>query len=883
MGAVASRGWRGALTGLTTTAAVVALVAAGVVPASASPSDPADPGFYLWGQSWSLVADGVSVAQVGGSPCTSGTTVSFRKGTVTTALTPTGKGFPSWGSVSDFSFPAGLLGAGQIVVKCTGGAEVVAIPFTIRTSAPVTTFHTDGQWTTFTDAGDVNFTVNKVGFLAGESVRVTPYDESTANEDDFELAAAPTVTVQADAGGAITSTTALPVSFAGDDYRVMLTSLTSRIIYDASSTGSVSTDNVAFTTDAATAVSGSAVGVAGEGYAANETVAVALHGAATAALLTTFTADASGAFSGSVTIPASTPAGQYRLWAGSKSESYFLLNSPITITNAPLANTVLPAISGSSIVGGTLTASKGTWAAVAAPAPVFTYSWWRDGAAIAGATAATYKPTLDDFEATLTVRVQASKAAFGTTTAESLPTAPIGAGVLAPAAVPTIAGTAKVGATLTAATGAWAAGTAFTYQWSANAVPIAGATNPTVVLAADQFGKKITVTVTGTKTGLVAAKTSLPTLAVASIPFAATVAPTISGTPQVGVALTADPGAWSPAATFSYQWLASGVVIAGATGQSFTPKGAQLGKLITVRTTGSAVGAIAAARVSLPTTAVTLGAYSATPEPTVTGTALVGSPLTASTAGWDAGSTFSYRWFADSVPIAAATAAAYVPTATQVGEVITVRVTSTTPGYPVVVRTSSVGSAAVGRGVFATAPTPTIKASTTGALRFGSTLTAVPGAWAPAAVFTYQWFADGTEIIGAEAATYKPTVAQIGAVFTVRVIGTKSGYTSTARTSAPTAALAPLAFTITPVTASISGTAKVGQKLTAVVGTFTPAAAYTYQWFADGAAIDGATAATFTVTGEQTVGMSITVEITGTLAGYATTSKLSTGKTVAAP
>jgi hypothetical protein len=70
---------------------------------------------------------------------------------------------------------------------------------------------------------------------------------------------------------------------------------------------------------------------------------------------------------------------------------------------------------------------------------------------------------------------------------------------------PTITGTPKLGATLTADRGRWAGGpSAFTYQWNdcdaagANCVPIAGAVAPTYVPGTTDTGMRITVTVTAT-------------------------------------------------------------------------------------------------------------------------------------------------------------------------------------------------------------------------------------------------------------------------------------------------------------------------------------------------------------------------------------------------
>jgi hypothetical protein len=72
---------------------------------------------------------------------------------------------------------------------------------------------------------------------------------------------------------------------------------------------------------------------------------------------------------------------------------------------------------------------------------------------------------------------------------------------VASVSTPTIGGSRLVSYTLTARPGTWTTGTAFTYQWYANGVAISGATYATFKLKAGQVGKRITVKVTGTKTG----------------------------------------------------------------------------------------------------------------------------------------------------------------------------------------------------------------------------------------------------------------------------------------------------------------------------------------------------------------------------------------------
>jgi hypothetical protein len=115
---------------------------------------------------------------------------------------------------------------------------------------------------------------------------------------------------------------------------------------------------------------------------------------------------------------------------------------------------------------------------------------------------------------------------------------------------------------------------------------------------------------------------------------------------------------------------------------------------------------------------------------------------------------------------------------------LTVKVTGSKPGYTTLSRTS-VPTLAVAKGSLVKA-TPTI----TGTAKVGATLTADPGAWGPAPVaFRYQWYRSGASIIGANAPTYKPTASDAAKTLTVKVTGSKSGYITYAKTSAPTASV----------------------------------------------------------------------------------------------
>lgn len=63
--------------------------------------------------------------------------------------------------------------------------------------------------------------------------------------------------------------------------------------------------------------------------------------------------------------------------------------------------------------------------------------------------------------------------------------------------------------------------------------------------------------------------------------------PSIAGIAQEGQTLTALPGSWSWAPTFTYQWKKAGVDIAGATGRTYVPVAGDVAAEITVAVKGT--------------------------------------------------------------------------------------------------------------------------------------------------------------------------------------------------------------------------------------------------------------------------------------------------------
>jgi acid phosphatase type 7 len=272
------------------------------------------------------------------------------------------------------------------------------------------------------------------------------------------------------------------------------------------------------------------------------------------------------------------------------------------------ANAVAPAISGAAQVGQTLTADRGTW--LGTPPISYAYQWRRCDSAgsgcadIVGATAATYTVAALDAAGTLRIAVTASNAA-GSSIASAPPTAVVTAASTAPTntAAPTISGSAQDGQTLTADPGTWS-GTpplSYAYQWrrcnsSGNScTDIAGTSASTYTLVAADVGATLRVAVTASNAAGSSTASSASTASVSAAPPVNTSVPTISGTTQVGLTLTADRGSWSgtPPLTYAYQWRrcdalgASCGDIAGATAQTYTLVAADANSTIRVAVTAA--------------------------------------------------------------------------------------------------------------------------------------------------------------------------------------------------------------------------------------------------------------------------------------------------------
>jgi hypothetical protein len=170
-------------------------------------------------------------------------------------------------------------------------------------------------------------------------------------------------------------------------------------------------------------------------------------------------------------------------------------------------------------------------------------------------------------------------------------------------------------------------------------------------------------------------------------PFLQSSKPTISGTPKVDRALTANPGVWETGTAFSYQWLSNGSPITGAINKTYLPT--TYGRTVSVQVTGTKTGRLPARQTSAGVF-IERGTFISTVQPTISGTARVGRTLRAYHGTWKPSpSSWSYQWRANGKTISGATRSYYVIPTARIGQRITVQVTGRRPGYVTRIRTSS--------------------------------------------------------------------------------------------------------------------------------------------------------------------------------------------------
>ena len=535
-----------------------------------------------------------------------------------------------------------------------------------------------------------------------------------------------------------------------------------------------------------------------------------------------------------------------------------------------------PLINGTAQVGESLTAdTTGIEDGNGLDRVQFRFQWVsHDGGAdtdIASETDSTYTLAASDEGKTIRVRVAFTDRGGYAESLTSSATATVAAAPNSPATgAPIISGTAEVGKTLTADTSDIAdadglSGATFTYQWIANDgsadTDIQDATDSTYTLVADDEGKTVKVRVSFTdNAGNVETLTSTATNSVAARPnSAATGAPTINGTVQVGETLTADTSGIGDAdglnnVSYSYQWVANDGTadtdITDAADSTYTLVAADEDKTVKVQVSFTDDAGNEETLTSAATDAVaSLPNSPATGAPTITGVVQVGETLTAETTGIaDAdgldNAVFSYQWLADDADISGATGKTYALTEADEGKTVKVQVSFTDDAGNEETLTSAATDAVAS---LPNSPATGV-ATITGVVQVGETLTAETTGIADAdgldnAVFSYQWLADDADISGATGKTYTLVAADEGKTVKVRVSFTDNAGNVETLTSTATNSVAARPNSAATGAPTINGTVQVGETLTADTSGIGDAdglnnVSYSYQWVANDGTAD---------------------------------------------
>ena len=583
--------------------------------------------------------------------------------------------------------------------------------------------------------------------------------------------------------------------------------------------------------------------------------------------------------------------------------------TPEPAQNSPA--TGAPTISGTPQVGQTLTSdTSGISDSDGLTNVTYGYQWIaNDGTSdtdIAGATDSTYTLVAADEGGTIKVQVSFTDDAANAESLTSAATATVDAAPNSPATgAPTISGTAQVGETLTADTSGIAdadglTNVSYSYQWIANDgtsdTAISGATNSTYTLVAADEGKTIKVrvsftdaaghgeTLTSAATASVAARSDqgstpdTPDQPVGTAVFVGGVDlewNDVPGADSYDVQLFRN-GQWMglPGDGVEITFYGAGAIISeldpgsthwfqvrarNAHGSSDWSNFRQVGS-----TNQSALG-----KRARPDNAPASGA------PVIDGTAQVGESLTADTTGIEDGNgldrvQFRLQWVSNDgsadAEITGATGSSYTLVAADEGKTVKVRVSFTDRGG----YAESLTSAATDTVSFAVqqqvANNPATGApAVNGNAQVGETLTADTSGIADAdgltnVSYSYQWIAnDGTndtDITGATDSGYILAAADEGRTIKVKVSFTDDAGHGETLTSAATAAVDAAPNNQATGAPTISGTAQVGETLTAATSGIADAdgltnVSYSYQWIAnDGTsdtAISGATNSTYTL------------------------------------
>jgi|GEM_PF-1707604 len=328
----------------------------------------------------------------------------------------------------------------------------------------------------------------------------------------------------------------------------------------------------------------------------------------------------------------------------------------------------------------------------------------------------------------------------------------------------------------------------------------------------------------------------------------------ITGIAQVGQMLTANTGNLGGSGTISFRWMRNGTVNIGANSSTYILEDTDASSTISVAVTRSNnLGEVTSA----PTAVI----IAADPPPfltgtvSITGTAQVGQTLIADIENIEGSGTIIYQWMRNGTTVIGSNSDIYVLQSGDAGSTITVNITRSENTGSIVSEPTAIVTA------IDTTPALTGTVSIIGTAEVGQTLMADIDNIGGSGIFIYQWMRDGTAAIGSNNSTYVLQSADAGS--TITVIVRRSNNTGSV-VSEPTAIVTEIDTTpYLTGSVSITGTAQVGQMLTANTSVLGGSGIITFQWVRGGAEVIGGNSSMYVVSIGD-VGHTITVTVTRT-------------------
>ncbi|HEV7741946.1 MAG TPA: zinc-dependent metalloprotease family protein [Pseudolysinimonas sp.] len=512
--------------------------------------------------------------------------------------------------------------------------------------------------------------------------------------------------------------------------------------------------------------------------------------------------------------------------------------------------------------------------------PTLTFSWLRNGAAIAGApNLSSYQLVAADFGAKISYRVTAAWPGELANIQTSAQTPAVAKGTMIGTLVSVV--TPPVGHALTAGASGITIPTGvgtFSYQWFRNAAPIAGATQATYGLNALDFNTVTWVRVTLTAPNYTTVSDDSDPINYSIVPTP--LVPVITGEVRLGLPLTVNPqsyqlaGVGSVSPSVSYQWYRDGVAIAGEDLDTHIAGSLDVGKVLTVRVTAILdVDYFPTVTTSAPTEKVGNDSLSGwnTALPNLLMDANTNTLSVNGTGIGDGGVTVTYQWLRDGLAIPAATAVSYKLANADINKLVSVRVTISKPGYTSVVKFSTADDYTLqNNGLPYLYVSAAAYAVGTPIMIAGDNYKTVDGN-VFASTETFQWLRNNVVIPGATGAAYTLTSADVGTVSSVRITATYPGHIANVSVAIAQYINQKGDFSGTLVSPDV--TVSPTNLLTATLPAGlvdTPAPTISYQWLRNNANIVGATGASYQLSAAGDTGKLISVRVTLTKAGFNT-------------